>query len=175
MTNFDKAMTILAHNEGGFANNQHDNGGATKFGISAASYPGVDIASLTFEDAKEIYKQDFWKPLSPNDYSFPVAIMLFDTAVHSGHTRAVRIAQEASGAVGDGIIGPKTKAALKGVNSVEFCIAYTYLRLDFLQGLTDWRHFGRGWQARLYDTLTYAIIHASEEEQHEWQNNIKKG
>ena len=172
MTSFDKAMTLLAHNEGGFVNNQHDNGGATKFGISAASYPGVDIASLTFESAKEIYKQDFWKPLSPYDYSFPVAIMLFDTAVHSGHTRAVELAQRAAGVFNDGIIGPKTKAALQGVNSVEFCIAYTYLRMDYLEGLPDWRHFGRGWQSRLYDTLTYAIIHADGQEQQEWQGKL---
>ena len=41
-------------------NDAADASGETKYGISSRSYPAIDIASLTLEDAKAVYRLDFW-------------------------------------------------------------------------------------------------------------------
>lgn len=41
---------VLSH-EGGYVNHPADPGGETKFGIAKRSYPALNIASLTREDA----------------------------------------------------------------------------------------------------------------------------
>ncbi|ETZ07377.1 hypothetical protein P618_200441 [Holospora obtusa F1] len=52
-------LALLAH-EGGYSDDPDDDGGETKFGISKRSYPHVDVDALTVEQAKNIYKRDFW-------------------------------------------------------------------------------------------------------------------
>jgi len=68
MSNFDRMFDLVACHEGGFTDNAADpgnwTGGAigaglcrgTKFGISAAAYPELDIAGITLDAAKEIYR-----------------------------------------------------------------------------------------------------------------------
>ncbi|MDH1334083.1 hypothetical protein N5D77_07565 [Comamonas thiooxydans] len=68
---FDKAFDRLIGHEGKFTNNPKDDGNwtggkqdrgelkGTKFGIAANTYPHLDIKSLTIEQAKAIYREDF--------------------------------------------------------------------------------------------------------------------
>ncbi|MGO8945431.1 MAG: glycosyl hydrolase 108 family protein [Syntrophobacteraceae bacterium] len=59
---FQKAVDDLIDNwEGGYVFDPDDPGGMTKYGISARSYPTVDIKSLTRDDAIAIYYRDFWQ------------------------------------------------------------------------------------------------------------------
>ena len=67
--NFDQAFTALIGNEGNYTLNHKDRGNwtggmsgagqlrGTKYGISAASYPAVDIKNLTLEAAKAISRE----------------------------------------------------------------------------------------------------------------------
>ena len=63
---------ILGH-EGGLSDNPKDPGGLTKWGISQRSYPHLDIRNLKVEEAVEIYKRDFLRPLKADQYSGGVA------------------------------------------------------------------------------------------------------
>ncbi|KKK79728.1 hypothetical protein LCGC14_2830570, partial [marine sediment metagenome] len=64
MANFEKSAEKLGIFEGGYSNDKNDAGGETNHGISKRSYPELDIKNLTKDDAKKIFKRDFWNPLN---------------------------------------------------------------------------------------------------------------
>ena len=74
--------------EGGYVNNQKDPGGETKYGISKRAYPNVDIKNLTKNDAIAIYYRDYWLRCGANNFPFPLAACVMDTAVNMGVGRA---------------------------------------------------------------------------------------
>ena len=82
--NFDVAFDRLIGAEGGYVNHPEDPGGETKFGISKRAYPDVNIASLTREDAREIYRRDYWGRARCDEYHPAIGFQLFDAAVNSG-------------------------------------------------------------------------------------------
>lgn len=88
---FEEAFNVVLKIEQGYVNNQFDRGGETKYGISKKTYPDVDIANLTLDNAKKIYFYDFWNcdalTLS-NIEDKEIAIELFDTSVNMGQTTA---------------------------------------------------------------------------------------
>lgn len=96
MSYYNKAFKEVIGIEKGYVNNKYDNGGKTKFGISKKSYPHLDIKNLTLNDAKLIYKKDFWdyeKLKLENIPDEDIAIELFDTSVNMGQYRAGTILQ----------------------------------------------------------------------------------
>ena len=54
---FDQAVAGLLEREGGETTDQ---GGRTKYGISSKAHPKVNLDKLTKEEAKQIYKRDYW-------------------------------------------------------------------------------------------------------------------
>ena len=151
--NFDQAFDRLIGNEGGYVNNPADPGGETKFGISKRTYPDVDIASLTLEQAKAIYKRDYWDRAKADQYDGQIGFQLFDTAVNSGVDRAIRILQAAVGVMADGKVGPATLAAIAALKPVVVAARMNAERLDFMSSLGSWDHFGRGWAKRIAANL----------------------
>jgi lysozyme family protein len=59
---FQKAVDDLIDNWEGtiYVKTVGDAGGGTKFGISSAAYPNLDIKNLTRDDAIKIYYYDYW-------------------------------------------------------------------------------------------------------------------
>lgn len=118
MSDFDYAVQRTLIAEGGYVFDENDPGGETKFGISKRSYPKENIRTLTVQRAKEIYLDDFWIPLKLDKVGHTkTAAEIFDTAVHVGKSRAIRITQRAinylgAGLVVDGVIGKKTIEAI---------------------------------------------------------------
>lgn len=119
MSTFNEAVEIVLAHEGGYVNDRADPGGETKFGISKRSYPNLDIANLTREDAISIYRRDWWDRYSYGEFDdADVAIKVFDLAVNVGPSPAHKMLQRAVCAAEgrrslavDGIIGPQTIAA----------------------------------------------------------------
>ena len=161
MTAFDQALGFLIGHEGGFGNESADagnwTGGAvgkgtlrgTKYGISAAAYPYLDIASLTIDDAAAIYHRDYWMPVRGDDLPPPLALLVFDAAVNNGISRAVRWLQMALGVLVDGRPGPETMAAIARSDVQAVCVEFMALRVAFMGALPTWRTFGLGWARRL--------------------------
>lgn len=155
-------------NEGGYTTDRHDAGNwtdgvvgggtlkGTKFGISAASYPSLDIINLTREQAIEIYRTDFWLKIHGDSLPEAVAFAVLDGAVNSGVSRSVAWLQRAAGVLGDGMWGKQTEAAIAVVDPIHLLLKYTAYRLKFMTTTSGWRNFGAGWASRISENLLYA-------------------
>lgn len=152
--NFDKAFDIVVGVEKGLSNNKYDPGGMTKFGISKKTYPDVDIENLTIEQAKDIYKRDFWDAMKIDGYPYILRLMMFDTAVNGGQKEAVKLLQQAVGVYADGIIGPTTLNALDIKDPNQVLGDYGFYRYDFYKSLDTFSHFGEGWVHRIMTILS---------------------
>ena len=159
--NFEKAVEYVLQNEEGFVDNPKDPGGATNFGITGKLLAfhrnkvvdQSDVKNLTIEEAKDIYREYFWNHLSLDDFSFVVATAIFDTAVNQGEGQAVRHAQRAIGfIVTDGVLGPKTRAALKVTHDEEFIYQFVAKVQDYYADLVEKQPselvFLKGWLRR---------------------------
>lgn len=148
MDNFKMAVNLTLKKEGILSDHKDDAGGLTKYGISQAAYPGLDIANLSKEDAIKIYKRDYWDKAQCLELPYPLDVMVFDTAVNHGVTKAVKILQESLGLKADGIVGQQTRAAARTArNSI-----YTVFMINRLYAYTSaksWPTFKEGWKNRL--------------------------
>lgn len=117
---FDKAAAFLLAHEGGYVNDPADPGGETNFGISKRSYPTLDIARLTEDQARALYRRDFWDAYGYARFlNGDVAAKVMDLAVNMGPARAHLLLQRALRAGGtivveDGLLGPQTLGAVNG-------------------------------------------------------------
>jgi len=154
-SNFDRAFDFLMKWEGNYSNHPNDPGGETKFGISHASYPEIDIKHLTKEQAKAIYKKDYWDHVHGDEiHDYVLAVSLFDFAVNSGVFKVVSEFQKILGTKVDGRFGPGTLAALKGVDQKSLAKKLNGRRLEFYVKLANnptTRVFLLGWLRRLFD------------------------
>ncbi len=137
----DAAIDALLTVEGGFQKHHADRGNwtsgqigvgelrGTNYGISAMTYPDVDIENLTREEAASIYARDFW-PLVPDDLPPDARWFAFDCAVHHGPSRA-----------------------RSWVSADASLAALVSTRIEFMTGLSAWHTFGRGWMRRVASVL----------------------
>lgn len=154
--NFDIAFDRLIKNEGGYTAGIGDPGGETKFGISKRSYPNIDIKNLTKDEAKEIYKRDFWDRGQMYMLDSNLAFQVFDFAVNSGIETAIRKLQKSAGVADDGNIGPITIAAVKNEKPAILMLLFLAERLNFMRKLSNWKISGAGWSARIVDDMRIA-------------------
>lgn len=131
----------------------------TKYGISAASYPTLDIASLTLDAAKALYRENYWNPISGDELPGPIAFTVFDCAVNQGLPTAKIILQQALDVTADGYIGPETvEAAARQDNNPQPTVleigARRALRYAETSGLAT---FGLGWMRRVFTITTDAL------------------
>ena len=128
MAKFENAIDEILMNEGGYVNDPSDRGGETKFGISKRAYPNVDIKNLTTDEAKVIYKRDYWDKIKGDDITDDlVALEIFDTAVNMGARTSSKLVQMVVGCHPDGIIGIKT---LQKINSLDVELLVSKFRLS---------------------------------------------
>ena len=166
-------LDVILQEEGGFDLTRADSGNwtggavgrgelrGTKWGISAAAYPTLDIEALTKADAQAIYDRDYWQPLDEGAMPRPLALIVFDAAVNNGVWHAVRWLQESVGANVDGVMGPLTIAAtthtIAATGWQPLAIEFMAQRLVGMAALPTWRVFGLGWARRL-SGLPYAAM-----------------
>jgi lysozyme family protein len=152
MSAFDQAFEIVIGHEGGYTNNPDDPGGETKYGISKKSYPNVDIANLTEDQAKQIYKSDYWDKLSLDSAHPGLALIAFDAAVNNGVSAATKWLQGALGVTADGVFGSQSQAALSActVDKAQATLFELHAqRINMMAKLPTWKNFGLGWSRRL--------------------------
>lgn len=103
---------------GAYTNDPHDAGGETKWGISKNAHPEVDIKNLTYKQAVEIYKEEYYNPYFDLIMSENIAFKVYDMGVLNGPRTAMKMLQrtirKASGLTIkiDGRLGPLTLTAL---------------------------------------------------------------
>lgn len=167
---FDEAFERLLGHEGVLSLDRNDRGNWTsgvigvgelkgsKYGISAMSYPDLDIARLSREDCAAIYRRDFWNRIDADRLADGVAFQLFDFAVNSGVETAVRYLQRAIGVADDGRWGPVSRAAAAAMSESDVILGLNAERLDFMTRLSGWPTQGRGWARRIARNLRYGLI-----------------
>ena len=158
---FRQAVEVVLRHEGGYVNDPADPGGETKFGISKRQYPDLDIASLTREQAIEIYRRDWWDKYGYGRLaSSAIATKVFDLSVNVGPRRAHEMLQRALHAVDrqdvvvDGIIGPQTISAANAappdalLAAIRAEAAAHYRQL--IERNPNLKKYERGWMRRAY-------------------------
>ena len=155
--NFDQAFTTLLKHEGGFSDHAADPGGKTRFGITEAvareaGYRG-DMRELPLDLAKRIYKDRYWDAVRAEELPEAIRYAVFDAAVNSGPRQAILWLQRAVGVKDDGIIGPKTLAAVHAADPERLLRRFLSQRLRFMTNLPNWSSFSRGWARRIADLM----------------------
>jgi lysozyme family protein len=138
MANFEEAIKIVLAHEGGYVKAKNDHGGATNFGISQRSYPEVDIENLTREEAEQLYRRDFWKPIYDRINSQAIANKLFDLGVNMGTQTAIKLLQTACidcamPVAADGKFGSVTLNAVNSLDPVLLLTAFKKRALGHYQ------------------------------------------
>ncbi len=182
MADFNSAIEYVLKNEGGFEDSPNDSGGATNYGISlrfireipierlrkygifkSGAELGVqDIKELTIDQAKLIYKGEFWDVGRFEEIVEQlVATYLLDMAVEHGLNEAIKIAQRGTWAFyhqrndlkDDGIMGGATLDVIDriGLPLLPVLIASRawYCELIVERNPKD-REFLNGWLNRCY-------------------------
>jgi lysozyme family protein len=118
--------------------------------LSHNSYPHLDIRSLTRQEAIDIYRRDYWAKTGAliEDINPPLAIALFDFGVNSGPATAVTALQKTLGVQADGVIGPKTRAAIEKADD-SLLIRFLAERLLLMATFKTFPVHGRGWYRRV--------------------------
>ena len=164
---FKAIMTWILEKEGGFSNHPKDRGGATKFGITSAVLSHArgtlatikDVESLSQEEAAAIYHAYYWLPICGDDLPNGLDHVILDMAIHSGVRRALILLQEVLNIVPDGVMGPKTLAAINGNKDLKILIRELCARRrEFLKELPSFITFGLGWENRLISLEKAALV-----------------
>lgn len=97
--NIQEAFNILMVFEGGstYTNTSGDLGGGTRWGISRAAYPNLDIENLTEAQALTIYTTDYWNNTGCPNIIPELQYVVFDTAVNMGVGTAEKLLSEMQG------------------------------------------------------------------------------
>ena len=97
---FESVIDGLIRREGGYVNSKNDPGGETRWGISKRYYPHLDIKNLTVEQAKAIYRKDYWGKLGADKLPAHMREIAFDAAVNQGVGATKNMLAEAGNDVG---------------------------------------------------------------------------
>jgi lysozyme family protein len=158
---FDACLSEVLGHEGGYVDHPSDPGGATNMGITHktlarwrkvspwTALPRSEVEKLTRNEAALIYRANYWNACKAGSMPAGLDLALFDFAVNSGPDRAVRTLQAALGVAADGEVGPVTLTAAEKGDTTRLINALCDRRLGFLERLTTYATFGRGWTKRV--------------------------
>ena len=158
MAEFEPAFSFMLPHEGGYVCDPNDPGGETRYGISQRTHPNLDIGNLSLDDARAIYKQEFWDGVGYDQLTSQlIANKLFDLSVNMGSHEAVQLLQQAccdcaEPVAADGHLGPLTIAAANHAQEAQLLDSFRDRAEQFYRKLADRRpglaKFLNGWIAR---------------------------
>lgn len=176
MAKIDILAPFILSFEGGYANDKDDKGGATKHGVTLATWRAngydkngdgrideKDVMQITEADAIRIMKKNFWDVWQADLIRCQsLANILVDWVWASGKY-GITIPQEMLGVKQDGKVGPKTLEALNKQDAWKFFQKLKVRRKKYLQDFVKARpknyKYLKGWQRRLdgirYGSLVY--------------------
>jgi lysozyme family protein len=141
MADFNPAFEKMIRDEGGFqlTNVPGDRGGQTYAGIARNANPNwegwayidhKDFGSAT-QLVRDFYKSNFWDRIRGDELAVQaIAESIFNFAVNTGITVAVKLAQLIVGVTPDGAVGPKTVEQLNNCTAEKFLPAYALAKIS---------------------------------------------
>ena len=163
-TNFSTALGQTLVWEGGYSNHPKDPGGATNKGVIQRVYNSYrrnkqmgprSVKELTQTELEDIYRTMYWNLIQGDSLPVGLDYCVFDFAVNSGPSRAIKFLQKAINKVGtrtikvDGLMGPATLDAATTYPPEELISRICDDRLSWVQTLKIWATFGKGWGTRI--------------------------
>jgi lysozyme family protein len=160
---FAAILAAVVALEGGYVDHPDDPGGATNLGITHATLAAwrgkpvtkQDVRNLTVAEAAAIYRARYWDAVRGDELPAGVDLAVFDFAVNSGISTAIRYLQKAVGVADDGHWGPISQAALEKYSESDLIMLVLAERLDFMTRLKNWPDASRGWARRIATNLRY--------------------
>ena len=158
--NFPEALAHTLQFEGGWANNPNDPGGATMKGITQRTYNQYlgrqasqeELRHISDAEVAAIYRKLYWDECLGDALADGLDLAVFDAAVNTGPREAGKLLQRIVGAPADGVLGPKTLAAINTYIAAEGLLklidAYTEARQAYYRLLPTYVNFGEGWRKR---------------------------
>ena len=165
MNPFTAALAFTLSQEGGWADNPDDPGGATMQGVTLAVFrewlhdPAAAAAQLRAISGTEIealYGALYWNPVTGSSLPAGVGLSVFDMAVNAGVRRSAMLLQHLLGVTADGSIGPETLLACRDAAAAPLVEQLAGAQLAFYKGCGDWPAFGDGWTRRVDARLAAA-------------------
>lgn len=163
-----QSIALVFGAEGGYVNHPQDPGGATKYGITAATLGAwrklgrkaspAEVQALDLAEASAILARQYAEPIRYAELPSPIDYCVFDESVNAGPVRAIRTLQASLGVKADGHIGAVTLEAVQAVGDHAALIRKLCARrLGFLRALPPWFSFGRGWSNRVNHVQATAL------------------
>jgi lysozyme family protein len=154
---FDAAWRFIQQSEGGgvTTNDPDDPGGLTKWGISKRAFPEVDIALLTENGARQLFRDYYWTPCQCELLPPQIAVAVADAAFNQGVRRATVLLQRALRVEEDSIVGPETIAAAERAIPKDLLMDFLSHRAVAYAGGKP--KYIRGWMRRLF-SLQLAVL-----------------
>ena len=121
----------------------------TKWGISAAAFPQLDIPNLSRESAVAIYYRNYWCPMRGDDLPPRLAICVLDSDVNQGVEAAVKMLQTDVGVQADGAMGPLTIAAVRSQEQDDTIVAFLAERALRYAQSKQLATYCKGWMRRV--------------------------
>lgn len=172
MANIDKLAPFILRWEGGFVNDPVDKGGATNMGVTIGTWRSVgydkdgdgdidvdDLHLLDKEDVIErVLRPHYWNRWRADEIlNQSVANILVDWVWASG-THGIKRPQRILGVTADGIVGPKTLAAVNSMDPMELHFRIKNDRIKFIDEICQrdpsQERFRKGWMNRI-NALAY--------------------
>ncbi|MCG3774761.1 MAG: hypothetical protein JW395_1586 [Nitrospira sp.] len=155
--NFEVCLALVLRHEGGYTNHPSDPGGMTNLGITKGVWENwtgrptneAEMRAITVETAGPIYKAKYWDKVKCDSLSPGLDYVVFDYAVNSGIGRSAKTLQTVCGAPVDGMVGKNTLAAVASFSPSDLINKICDSRQAFLERLTTFKVFGKGWTRRV--------------------------
>lgn len=171
--NFAGALSAVLVHEGGYVDHPADPGGATNMGITHktlarwrnvqpwSNLPKSEVKNLRRDEAALIYRDGYWDAVRGDDLPAGLDLAVFDFAVNSGPGRAAIYLQNIVSAAPDGKIGPLTITAVNAYcakfGAAQLVNELCSQRLAFLERLSTWPTFGKGWSRRVAEVRKQSL------------------
>lgn len=162
MANAKLLQPFILRWEGGFVNDPLDRGGATNKGITIGTFRRFYGKEATVEQLKQItddqwlriFKEGYWDPWKADQIkNQSIANIVVDWAWASGPVTAIKQVQRILGVVDDGVVGPKTLAAINAADPQTLFAEIHAARLKFVENIVQKNptqvRFLKGWKNRI--------------------------
>ena len=164
-SNWDQAFKQMLASEGGFTDDERDNGNKLPDGRKGSTMLGVtqfnweqhvghqvthdDMRKLTPADVEPLYKKKYWDAVRADELPSGIDYLVFDMGVNAGPGRSIKLLQTATGQVPDGVLGPITMSAVQAADPVKLIQDFSDAKEAFYRSLDSFSVYGTGWLNRV--------------------------
>lgn len=136
--NFERCLRFVLKQEGGWADDPRDVGGATMKGVTIGTFtrwrqahgqpvPSKDdLRNISDAELYQIYKEWYWDASGSGSLSWPLCLMHFNIAVNAGPERAKQFLTQSNGNF----------------------LVYVATAMEWYTRIDGWQHFGAAWTRR---------------------------